>query len=190
MNRWHDIDGWLTHAEGAELQRLATGRDVLEIGAWHGRSTVAIALTARRVYTVDHFRGDGYTNGAPDVSKLLSNLTRHEVSNSVCVLIGKQRDVLPRLCSDFGLIFYDADHSGESTSYALNWIIERAPSAVIAVHDYCDVYEHYRDAKHAIDAAARQLGRSVRLIDTLAVLEQVHEVGLSLPDLRPSAGAA
>lgn len=171
MNRWHDIDGWLTHAEGAELQRLATGRDVLEIGAWHGRSTVAMALTARCVFSVDHFRGDGYTTGAPALATFISNLSRHEVDGAVCILPGDQQDTLPRLQGDFGPVFYDGDHSGQSTSFALQWAIENASRPVIAIHDYCDAYEHYRDAKNAIDLAAQSLGRSIRLVDTLAVLE-------------------
>src|SRR5690606_33397197 len=105
MNRWHNIDGWLTHSEGAELQRLAGGRDVLEIGAWHGRSTVAMALTAHRVFSVDHFRGDGYTNGAPNIATFLANLATHGVAPAVTTLAGEQRDILPKLRGDFGLVF-------------------------------------------------------------------------------------
>lgn len=171
MNRWHSIEGWLTHAEGAELQRLAAGRDVLEIGAWHGRSTIAMALTARRVYTVDHFRGDGYTNGAPNITALFDNLVRHGMDRSVCVLAGDHRDILPRLRGDFGMVFYDGDHSESATSFALNWIAGHAPQVVIAAHDYTDAYDHYRDAKVAIDKFAAAFGRSIRLVDTLAILE-------------------
>jgi hypothetical protein len=88
-------------------------------------------------------------DGMEKVTKFLSILTRHQVNDSVYILIGNQRDILPCLRGDFGLVFYDADHTGDSTTFALNWIIEHAPQATIAVYDYCDVYEHYRcEARH------------------------------------------
>jgi hypothetical protein len=47
------VPGWLTRDEGKLLWEVATGRDVLEIGAGAGRATVCLAQSARRVAAVD-----------------------------------------------------------------------------------------------------------------------------------------
>lgn len=50
-------DGWLNTEEADLLRRLAQDRVVLELGTWKGRSTVAMAATAKYILTVDHHRG-------------------------------------------------------------------------------------------------------------------------------------
>lgn len=53
-----DIPGLLYEHEGYILQELASGRNVLEIGAYMGRSSIALAYSANRVTSVEHFNGD------------------------------------------------------------------------------------------------------------------------------------
>ena len=47
------VPGWLSYAEGRSLWELARDRRVLELGRFHGRSTVALAQSAREVVSVD-----------------------------------------------------------------------------------------------------------------------------------------
>src|SRR5262249_28176496 len=47
------VPGWLSYAEGRALWELARGKRVLELGRFHGRSTVVLAQSAREVVSVD-----------------------------------------------------------------------------------------------------------------------------------------
>src|SRR6266498_5773579 len=53
-----DIPTAITREEAARLATLATGKDVLELGAQYGFSTVILAQAARRVTSVDWHQGD------------------------------------------------------------------------------------------------------------------------------------
>jgi len=50
-------DGHVTFEECQMLQDHARGKMCLEIGSWFGRSTIAMAETAEKVYAVDTFKG-------------------------------------------------------------------------------------------------------------------------------------
>lgn len=163
------LQGWLTDAEFEELRRLARGKRVLEIGAWKGRSTVALAQSAEHVVSIDHFRGDGYTGAAFTLPEFVQNLDHHHVRSRVTLIVGDMVDALMVCRPDFNLIFYDADHTGAATRHALSWIGDDAHCAV-AVHDYSPAPQ-YRDAVAEIDAFADRTGRAIRLVDTLAVME-------------------
>ena len=52
------VHGWLFDNEFRMLSKLAEGKRVLEIGCFQGRSTVALAQTAKSVVSVDYFHGD------------------------------------------------------------------------------------------------------------------------------------
>lgn len=169
------VEGWLAPHEGRELQRLAKDKRVLEIGTWKGKSAIAMAETAKHVTTIDHFKGDGYTNGKSTFEEVICNLTAHNALLKVGVVKGDFKEILPRLnAKDFGLIYYDADHTGASTEFALNWIKDNAdlPNTDVAVHDYANDYPHYRDAYAAITRFAQSIGRKIRLIGVLAVMEK------------------
>ncbi len=171
MKHWTEIQGWLSEAEGGELQMLAAGKTVLEVGAWKGRSTICLASVANHVVTVDHFKGDGYTGAAFTLPDFVRTLADHDCRDRVTPIVGGQRDVLPLLCGHrFALIFYDADHTGEETQFALRWA-SRFPWARVAVHDYDPRQPQYTDAIAAVDDFARASGRALRVVDTLAVLE-------------------
>lgn len=172
-----ELDGWLSDKEFTELRRLATSRTVLEIGSWKGRSTIALVETAKHVVAIDHFAGDGYTNKAPPdlLQQFVTNLDARGLRDKVTLIVGDMRNILPALrASEFDLIFYDAEHSGESTRFALNWAAGVKRSAVVAVHDYNHGYEHYREAAEAIDEFAKNMGRKIRLVNVLAILDPVE----------------
>src|SRR4029077_11328726 len=74
-------EGWLTSAEAAALAEIAAGKTVLEIGAWLGRSTVALARSARLVVSVDHHHGPPYDGNGSTLQRFLSNLERLGIKN-------------------------------------------------------------------------------------------------------------
>jgi hypothetical protein len=53
-----DVRGWLTPKEGETLAQLAEGKLVLEIGSYHGLSTICMAQTAKMVHAIDWCRGE------------------------------------------------------------------------------------------------------------------------------------
>jgi hypothetical protein len=48
-----EVPGWFTRAECDLWYRTCSGRDVLELGRYYGRSTVVAALAAHRVVSID-----------------------------------------------------------------------------------------------------------------------------------------
>lgn len=131
-----------------------------------------MAEVAAHVVTVDWFRGDGYTGQAFTLPDFVRTMEEHEVRGLVTPMVGDCRAVLPLLKDNlFDFVFYDGDHAGEATVFVLQWCAERQPRAVIAVHDYDPRQPQYADAIRVVDDFAEWMGRSVRVVDTLAVLE-------------------
>lgn len=173
MPDWRDVQGWLSESEGAELQRLAAGLTVLEVGCWKGRSTVCLAQAAARVVSVDHFAGDEYAGRAFTLPEAVETVAALDVRGCVTLVAGAFADVVPLLRLErFGLFFYDADHTYQATADALAAILGGAsPSAPVAVHDYDPAQPVWADCIRAVDEAARRHGRAVRVVDRLAILE-------------------
>src|SRR5436190_14499965 len=84
----HDVEGWLTKAEGRRLAALAEGGCVLEVGSWQGRSTVCLAQTAAIVHAVDPHRGIPGIGPASSLAPFLANLTRYALLDKVVVHVG------------------------------------------------------------------------------------------------------
>lgn len=153
------IDGWLSEAEAETLASLAAGLRVLEIGTWHGRSTVAMAVRAELVVTVDHYQGDSGTGKPPKIAKTLVNLDPW--LDRVIPIVGSWQDVLPLLdLRRFDLAFADADHSYEQTHDLLS-VLKGIP--LIAVHDYA------WDYPDVVRACTETIGQPSRVVDTLAI---------------------
>lgn len=108
-------EGWLLLSEARELQRLAKGRTVLELGAWKGRSTVALSEVAKYVVSVDRHEGvDGFDvrgeDSLPDYLDAVRGL------KNVAAVVADFDDFCPLLCDYFDLVFIDGDHDAESVA--------------------------------------------------------------------------
>ena len=93
------VPGWLSYAEGRSLWELARGKRVLELGRFHGRSTVALAQSAREVVSVD----------VPNPEQSAGWLDRFGVGDRVVIQCGTFATVVPRL-GEFELVFVDGEH--------------------------------------------------------------------------------
>ena len=82
--------GWFTWAECDLLAEWARGKLILELGTYLGRSTVAMARTAKHVVTVDHFTGspleNWYEQPGDYLAQTRENLHRYGVARSVTVI--------------------------------------------------------------------------------------------------------
>jgi predicted O-methyltransferase YrrM len=126
----------VTPPEAAKLAELATGANVLELGAHLGFSTVVMSRTAKLVCSVDSHVGLG-----PDTWDIFQeNLKAWGATGNVAPIRGLFEDVLPILAArgvEFDGCFIDGDHTLESVKRDL----ELAKPLVrlggfIAFHDY------------------------------------------------------
>lgn len=154
------INTSLTAAETAELQRLANGKDVLEIGSAYGYSTVALALVAKRVTTVDPHTGHN------SLDALVDNLHANGLTGKVWWIVDRSQDILPTLAPRaFDLVWIDGDHTAEVVEHDLRAAQTLLrPGGVLACHDYDE--DTCPGVKIALD---RVLGPPPKLVDTLAV---------------------
>lgn len=125
-----------------ELERLADlarGKLVLEVGAHLGLSTIALASTAERVFSIDWHRGDQFTRGwGFTAGKYLQNLITHNVLQRVVPIIGSCYDVAEVLADEtFDVVFIDADHSYDAVKRNIElYQPKMKPGGVICLHDY------------------------------------------------------
>jgi predicted O-methyltransferase YrrM len=133
LNEYLTVPGWCSEIEAKALQDAARGKHVLEIGVWKGRSTIAMAATAASILSVDHFLGDDYAGKADPRIETVSRLRPYQDIVTLC--IGKWNK-LPINPSQFGFIYYDADHTYEATKEFLEWIYTYPlPRPIYAIHD-------------------------------------------------------
>lgn len=132
-----DITSAVSKEECERLADVAKGTRALEIGAEYGRSTIALASTAKVVHSVDWHRGDMMSGFKDSLPEFLANLIRYNVRDKVVVHLGRIQDVAPILRpSAFDVVFIDGDHSYESVrrDVALAAYVLRDGGALLA-HD-------------------------------------------------------
>lgn len=129
-----DIPSAVTEAECERLAELASGRRVLEIGSFLGRSTIALASTAEQVVSVDWHQGDEDAGWQDTLRVFQYNLARYHATN-VKVVVARIEDA--DLEGGFDLVFVDAAHDDDSV--AIHWQIACSlvkDDGVVAFHDY------------------------------------------------------
>ena len=132
------VEGFLHCAELERLVELATGRNVLEIGAYKGLSAWGMAHTADHVTSVDTFRA---CDNGQDQQEQFTTLNEYDrvtaqFSNVVRVPVSSEQaiDLIP---GDFDMIFLDAMHDYENVKAdILRWWPRVRPGGVMALHDY------------------------------------------------------
>lgn len=157
----HDIPGWLTPAEGAELSRLAEGKRVLEIGSYCGLSTIMLARTAEHVTAVDYFDGRGTPEPADTLAEFTHNIERHGVRDKVVVSSPDATFPLP----EYDLAFIDAGHEYEDVKSDIEKALAvLAPDGLLAFHDYT------HPAHPGVARAVNECGEVISVTDSLAVV--------------------
>lgn len=122
------IPSAVSKREAKVLQRYAKGKQVVEVGALLGYSTVALASAPAFVVSID--RHSGYTNIPNDTYRQFRrNLWVTGVSSRVSPVVG---DFLCMTNYRADFTFIDLDGTYETTLSALTL----APSAIVGVHDF------------------------------------------------------
>lgn len=151
------VDGWLSEGEADLLYGLAHNAqcDVVEVGSFMGRSTVALGLGAKHggrgvlVHAVDNFAGiaEHNRNGGelekakPTAALLRANLDGAGVNGQVTI-----KDMDSRRASDLfdgqcSVLFVDGEHTYEALSKDLDcWLPKLADGGFVVLHDATSSY--------------------------------------------------
>jgi Methyltransferase domain len=131
----------VTGPEAEELGRLARGKTVLELGSYHGFSTVVLASVADRVYAIDWHQGDDHAGVGDSWDTFMATMNQYpDAASRVLVCRGRFEDEVPRLVA-IGVqvdgAFLDGFHDEPSVTrdLALALTLVR-PGGFIAWHDY------------------------------------------------------
>lgn len=170
------VRGWMTVDERDELSRLARDKVVLEVGSYCGMSASVMAPVARKFTCVDNFAGVDESDSAAGLrEEFFGNLDRLQLTERVSACVGRLEEIIPQLnLARTELVFYDADHSYDSTYNGVQLLLQSGlpATATIAFHDY-DSFDP--GVVKAVDRFASSTGRTFRLIDTLAVFDGVEQ---------------
>lgn len=145
LTDWQRIGGWLYPEEAdwlyEQVRALPGGAVIVEVGAWMGRSTCALALgctgTGKRVFAIDTFEGSReHQPVPPDLRKQLeANLERLGVAKYVTILQDKSLAVARDwVWSEpyIDLFFLDGNHEDTATDI---WAWRSHVRGIFAVHD-------------------------------------------------------
>jgi predicted O-methyltransferase YrrM len=144
-------DGRMAEDEAAllyDLAREAQGGCIVEIGTFHGKSSVACALGARagqgaRVYAVDPFVPFvgvcGGEFGPADKTELLRNLLLADVAEQVWLLHTTSQHAASGWAEPIALLWIDGDHTYDAVKADVTaWLPHVTPGGTIALHDSRD----------------------------------------------------
>jgi len=160
---YQTVPGWCSDIEAAALQDHSLGREVLEIGVWKGRSTMAMAAVAYSVLSVDHFKGDDFAGKGDPRQETIARLAPYQSIVTLC--IGDWKTVVEHLNLDkFDMIYYDADHTYEATKEFFD--VVHGYKGVIALHDV-DNNPNHEGVRRALEEVH---GTNYTLFDRLAIV--------------------
>ncbi len=154
--------GWLTKDEGQLLYETAqkASGPILEVGCYHGRSSVLLASLGRIVYCVDPF--DGFSTedptGAMTRAAWIQNLQPY---GNAMLFVQKIEDWQ---CRPVGMAYLDGDHTYEGTRHQIA-AAQLCGAKSIAIHDVSNSGGGIPISK----AAWEMLGRWSDKVGTLGV---------------------
>ncbi len=146
------VEGYFFKEEAYYLQELGRGKVCLEIGSFKGKSTVAIAETAAKVYAVDTFaaelnkdnsikvvqnKGKFHQPQEPELTTYETFLANTEGYDNIVPVVGKSWDVIPEMTEKFDVIFIDGLHTKEGIIKDVRVTLPRLKGdGFLVFHDY------------------------------------------------------
>lgn len=138
-----DVEGWLLRSEAELLYRTAAdfvseGGFILEIGAYHGKSTRLLASLGHEMVTIDPLLDGAQINAShaidsSAVSSLTDAVNSHDNLNWIRL---ESRQVSPEVLPPIDCLYIDGCHDGNSAYDDFNHFAPRLKdNALIAFHD-------------------------------------------------------
>ncbi len=164
--------GWLSLEEGRLL--LATAMtthpdsDILEVGCFHGRSTVLLASTGRVIHAVDPFFKVCERDLDGDEMNGIFHWNLH--SRKITNVIHHRVDVADFEARPVGFAYLDGDHSPGGTRMQIIKAIQCNPQ-YIAIHDVNDSGGGLAVKKEAISL----LGKWITRVERMAVWKNLYQ---------------
>lgn len=136
----------LIGAAADALTRIQASQSVVEIGSFHGKSTVGLGLVAKtlrpdaKVYAIDPHEGeltegDHIVNVEPTFAAFMANITNAGLRNIVVPIKERSTDV--NWSKPIGLLFIDGLHDYYSVAHDFaHFAPSVVPGGYIAFHDY------------------------------------------------------
>lgn len=133
------VEGFLHPDELTRLMELATGREVLEVGAFMGLSAWGMAQTAKSVFSVDTF--GAATDGQRQTGELTTlDAYKKAVSgfDNVDFYIGRSDEYGPSWKSrQYDMVFLDATHTYDEVFHDIHSLYALIrEGGVLVLHDY------------------------------------------------------
>jgi predicted O-methyltransferase YrrM len=152
------VSGWLTTAEQTALLHLPALVDhlegeIVEIGAFKGKSTVALGLGSkwiserkRTIFTIDPFISNG--NYIYNFNQFQNNILNFRLANYVSPIKKFSQEAIQDCPESISALFVDGDHSNLGVKRDIELFAPRVvQGGFIAFHDYTV----YADVKRAVD---------------------------------------
>lgn len=172
MKNWKEIGGWFDVEEGEFAQTFCHGKRVLEIGAFHGRSTCALADVAEYVVTIDNFTldlGGGSQNVGPQgLEKFLENI---EGRTNIRYFVGNAADVLPSIPDDaFDVVLVDGLHVAPHVENDIRGCLPKLKEGgMFLIHDYNVHGVGFKDVKETTDRLFEIPVNPLRVLQLIAL---------------------
>lgn len=146
------VSGFLHPDEALRLCELASGKDVLELGAFCGLSAFCMAITAKSVLSLDHFSsatdGQRHTGELTTLEDYKRAVARFANVLPPVIATSEQGDAI--ISGPFDLVFVDATHTRKEVLADIDrWWPKVKPGGIFCGHDYG--HDHYPGVKEAFD---------------------------------------
>lgn len=139
MKKWNDVDGWFLLKEAQMLQRFSKDKVCLILGAYKGKSTLAVAETCKYVFSVDTFKS--FDNGKDEcctyttLDEYTSNIINYK---NIFTMIGRSEDIIHRITKNtFDMIFIDGKNTENRTRADIQICWDKLKlGGIMIFHDY------------------------------------------------------
>lgn len=138
------IPGWLSVNEGFFLKKAVKitknlKGEVVEIGSYHGKSTIWLAQEVKRVFAIDPHEGlltSQKDKGRPSYRSFLANLKKAGVLKRVVSIVKTSAEVARDWNKGIKVLFIDGLHDEKSASQDFKlWGKHLVNGGIIALHD-------------------------------------------------------
>jgi hypothetical protein len=143
LDQMETIPGWYDRQEGALLESAALGAPsgaCVEIGSYHGRSTVVLA-SVRFTTSIDPHEGISVKGGSgtPTLEAFEANASRCGVRDNIAIVRQPAQDVAWR-GSSIGMLHIDGLHDYENARGDFEHFRPfLAKEAIVCFHDYLNI---------------------------------------------------